>query len=82
MKKKEKKQNKKFTIYKLFGTLLLISSLILLGMVLYINVLPIKYLQKCLIMKAWNSYIFDRKQSVLYVYLCFKYNIYALIKEN
>ena len=46
MKKKEKQKtkNKKFTIYKLFGTLLLISSIILLGMILYINILPLKYL--------------------------------------
>ena len=42
--KKEKNKAKKITIYKITGILLIISSLLLLGVILYINILPIKYL--------------------------------------
>lgn len=42
--KKEKNKAKKITIYKITGILLIISSLLLLGVTLYINILPIKYL--------------------------------------
>ena len=44
MKKKNKDKKKKLTGYKIVGILLIISSLILLGVVLYINILPMKYL--------------------------------------
>lgn len=44
MKKKNKDKKKKLTGYKIVGALLIISSLMLLGVVLYINILPMKYL--------------------------------------
>lgn len=44
MKKRKKEKKKKLNAYKIVGVLLIISSLILLGVVLYINILPIKYL--------------------------------------
>ena len=44
MKKKNKDKKKKLTGYKIVGVLLIISSLMLLGVVLYINILPMKYL--------------------------------------
>ncbi len=42
--RKNKDKKKKIDGYKIVGILLLISSLILLGIVLYINILPMKYL--------------------------------------
>lgn len=39
-----KKRNKRITIYKIIGTLFIICSLILLGVVLLSNILPLKYL--------------------------------------
>lgn len=44
MKKKNKDKKKKLNGYKIVGILLIISSLILLGVILYIDILPIKYL--------------------------------------
>lgn len=44
MKKRKKEKKKKITGYKIVGFLLIISSLILLGVILYINILPLKYL--------------------------------------
>ena len=44
MKKRKKDKKKKITGYKIVGFLLIISSLILLGVILYINILPLKYL--------------------------------------
>ena len=44
MKKKNKDKKKKLTGYKIVGVLLIMSSLMLLGVVLYINILPMKYL--------------------------------------
>lgn len=41
---KKRKKDKKMSVYKFFGIILIISSVILLGMVLYINILPFKYL--------------------------------------
>ena len=43
-KRKKDKKSKKFTIYKFFGIILILSSIALLGIVLYINILPLKYL--------------------------------------
>lgn len=42
--KKRKDKKKGNGLYRLFGILLLISSLVLLGVVLYIDILPMKYL--------------------------------------
>lgn len=42
--RKNKDKKKKIDGYKIVGILLLVSSLILLGIVLYINILPMKYL--------------------------------------
>lgn len=44
MKKKNKDKKKKLNGYKIVGILLIISSLILMGVILYIDILPIKYL--------------------------------------
>lgn len=44
MRKKNKDKNKKLNGYKIVGMLLIISSLILLGVILYIDILPMKYL--------------------------------------
>ena len=41
---RKNKDKKKINGYKIVGILLLISSLILFGIVLYINILPMKYL--------------------------------------
>ena len=43
-KRKKDKKNKKFTIYNFFGIILILSSIALLGIVLYVNILPFKYL--------------------------------------
>ena len=60
MKKRQKdKKNKKFTIYKFFGIMLILSSIALLGIVLYINILPIKYLAILLGVLLFINIIFN-----------------------
>ena len=44
MKKNKDKKKKKLNGYKIIGILLMLSSLIFLAVILYINILPIKYL--------------------------------------
>jgi len=43
-KKEKNKKNKKMDLYRFIGIILILSSLLLLGVVVYINILPIKYL--------------------------------------
>ena len=43
-KNKENKKNRKLNFYKIIGIILMLSSIVLLAMVLYVNILPMKYL--------------------------------------
>lgn len=66
MKKRKKDKKKKITGYKIVGVLLIISSLILLGVILYINILPLKYLAMVvgtlfLINLILNFFLFRKK---------------------
>ena len=58
-KRKKDKKNKKFTIYKFFGIILILSSIALLGIVLYINILPLKYLVVLLGVLLFINIIFN-----------------------
>ena len=65
-KNKEKKKNKKLDFYKFIGIILLLSSLALLGMILYVNILPMKYLAiiigaLLLINIIFNFFLFRKK---------------------
>ena len=65
-KNKEKKKNKKLDIYKFIGIILMLSSIALLGIVLYVNILPIKYLSillgvLLLVNLIFNFFLFRKK---------------------
>lgn len=64
--KKTKDQKRKFNIYILFEIILIIASIMLFGTIIYINVLPIKYLSLLLglilILNSIISFILSRKR--------------------